>query len=84
MLYDKIMMDIPIESLHTTALGEKRIKRNLGLETNDVVAWCKSAVAGADKESLVRKGKNWYVYGNDYVLTVNAHSNTVITAHKLI
>ncbi|MDR0367256.1 MAG: DUF3781 domain-containing protein [Rickettsiales bacterium] len=77
------MMNIPIESLHTTMLGEKRIKRNLGLETNDVVSWCKSAVSCADKGAFVRKGKNWYVYGDNYVLTINAYSNTIITAHKL-
>jgi len=76
------MINIPTESLHTTLLGEKRIKRNLGLKTNDIVAWCKSEVSNAKKGSIIRKGKNWYVYGDGYVLTINARSNTIITAHK--
>ncbi|MDR3208949.1 MAG: DUF3781 domain-containing protein [Rickettsiales bacterium] len=58
------------------------MRRNLGLETSDVVAWCKTAVSKASKESIVRIGKNWYIYGNDYVLTINARSHTIITAHK--
>jgi hypothetical protein len=79
-LYSIFMKNIPIESLHTTPLGEVRIKRNLGLNTDDVVTWCKSATANA--KEITRKGKNWYVYGNVFVLTINAHSNTIITAHK--
>lgn len=78
------MMNIVIESLHTTMLGKERIKRNLGLETNDVAQWCKSAVSNVDEKSIIRKGKNWYVYGDNYVLTINAHSNTIITAHKRV
>jgi hypothetical protein len=71
---------IKSDELHTTPMGEWRIKRNLGLAADDVVAWCKQAVI--DSKQIVRRGKNWYVYGNDYVLTINAHSNTIITAHK--
>jgi hypothetical protein len=78
------MINIPVESLHTTALGKERIKRNLGLKTNDIIEWCKQAVFNANEGSIIRKGKNWYVYGDDYVLTINAYSNTVITAHKLV
>ncbi|MDR0423486.1 MAG: DUF3781 domain-containing protein [Rickettsiales bacterium] len=74
------MENIPIESLHTTMLGEKRIKHNLGLEINDVVSWCKSAISDTNKGTFIRKGKNWYVYGDDYVLTINA----IITTHKLV
>jgi hypothetical protein len=73
-------MQIPIEKLHTTLMGEERIVRNLALKTANVVAWCKQAVMNAS--SIERKGKNWYVYGNGFVITINAHSNTIITAHK--
>lgn len=38
-----------LEKLHTTELGVVRIKRNLGLETDDVVAWCKNAILTAAK-----------------------------------
>jgi hypothetical protein len=66
--------------LHTTELGVERIKRNLGLTTDDVVAWCWQCILSA--ENIQRKGKNWYVYMDKCVITVNAHSYTIITAHK--
>jgi hypothetical protein len=69
-----------IDKIHTTELGIERIKRNLGLETDDVVNWCKQKVKQSEK--IVRKGKNWYVYADHSVITINAHSYTIITAHK--
>jgi hypothetical protein len=66
--------------LHTTELGVERIKRNLGLTTDDVVSWCKQNILAA--ENIQRKGKNWYIYTDKSILTVNAHSYTIITAHK--
>jgi len=68
--------------LRTTPLGVERIKNNLGLNTSDVVDWCKQAVRHAGHDAIQRKGKNWYVYGNGYVLTINANSHTIITAHR--
>jgi hypothetical protein len=58
----------------------ERIKRNLGLETADVVGWCKLKIEGADE--IIRKGKKWYARIDNIEITVNAHSYTVITAHK--
>ncbi|GHU72239.1 transposase [Bacteroidia bacterium] len=75
---EKILTD----KLHTTELGKERIKRNLCLDVEDVVAWCRQEVRNADENSMIRKGKNWYVYGDGYVLTVNVRSHTIITAHK--
>jgi len=69
-----------IDKIHTTELGVMRIKRNLELETNDVVGWCKSKIKRAD--GIYRKGKNWYVSFDDCVITINTHSYTIITAHK--
>ena len=37
-----------IDKLHTTSMGEERIRRNLGLQTKEVVLWCKEAVKYAD------------------------------------
>ena len=71
---------INLNKIHTTDLGAERIIKNLKLETNDVVSWCVQKIEQAD--NIVRKGKNWYVYVKDTVLTVNAHSYTIITAHK--
>ena len=35
-----------------------------------------------DKNLIIRKGKNWYVSIDDIIITVNAYSYTIITAHK--
>ena len=67
--------------IHTTELGELRIKKNLELETDCVLKWCDGKIKLANK--IVRKGKNWYVFVDDYVFTINAHSYTVITAHRI-
>jgi len=70
-----------LDKLHTTEMGVERIKRNLSLQTDDVVAWCKETIKNAD--IIIGQGKNWYVYKSGMVLTVNARSFTVITAHKI-
>jgi len=69
-----------MDKIHTTELGVLRIKRNLELQTNDVVNWCKQKIRKAD--NIYKKGKNWYVSGKGYTITINAHSYTIITAHK--
>ena len=69
-----------IEKIHTTKLGIMRIKRNLELETKDVVNWCKQKIRQA--EDVYKKGKNWYVSYENIIITINAHSYTIITAHK--
>jgi len=70
-----------IDKLHTTVLGAERIKRNLQLETEDVVPWCKARILEKGTK-LERIGKNWYADTGDCRITVNAHSYTIITAHK--
>lgn len=69
-----------LDKLHTTELGVVRIKRNLSIDPEDVVAWCRQKIECAD--NLVKQGKNWYVHVDNCILTINAHSYTVITAHK--
>lgn len=70
-----------LDKLHTTELGEVRIKRNLSLDTDHVVDWCKAKIASADAV-ITRNGKNWYVHVDHCILTVNAYSYTIITAHR--
>ena len=70
-----------LDKLHTTELGLVRIKRNLNLQFDDVVDWCKDAVINAD--IVIGQGKNWYVYKDGVAITINAHSFTIITAHKI-
>lgn len=55
-----------LDKLHTTELGIIRIKKNLSLETDDAVAWCRMK----------------YVNVDGCMITVNAYSYTIITAHK--
>lgn len=70
-----------LDKVHTTALGLERIKRNLGLDTDeDVVEWCKHKIINSD--AITRQGKNWYVHYDDFILIVNAYSYTIITAHR--
>lgn len=70
-----------IDQLHTTELGEKRIKKNLNLNSDDAVGWCKETIKYAD--IIMRQGKNWYAYHKGVAITINAHSYTIITAHKI-
>lgn len=70
-----------IDKLHSTELGIARIKKNLSLDTDDVVAWCKDKISSAHA-IIERRGKNWYVNADNLVITVNARSYTIITAHR--
>lgn len=71
-----------IGKLHTTEMGEDRIRRNLQLEAEDVVQWCSTQILN-ESASIERAGKNWYVTVSGCRITINAHSYTIITAHKL-
>jgi hypothetical protein len=81
-----------LDKIHTTELGKERIKKNLGLNTDDVVSWCVQKIVSAIKtssisnkdanSSIYKKKKNWYITVNNCVITVNARSYTIITAHK--
>lgn len=71
-----------IDKLHTTAMGAERIKRNLQIEAEDIVWWCRMQIL--DKNAKIERiGKNWYATVNSCRITVNAHSYTIITAHKM-
>ena len=71
---------INIDKIHTTELGIMRIRKNLELETRDVVKWCKQKIKHAD--DIQKKGKNWYISFENYIITINSYSYTIITAHK--
>jgi hypothetical protein len=77
---DKLLSNL--DKIHTTELGKERIKKNLGLITDDVVKWCIQKIK--DKNSVIfRQGKNWYITLDKCIITVNAHSYTIITAYKV-
>ena len=71
------------DKLHTTPMGVDRIRRNLALcdDVADVVAWCRAKIESS-AASIERRGKNWYAAIDSCVITVNAYSWTIITAHK--
>ncbi|MEF2783807.1 MAG: DUF3781 domain-containing protein [Clostridium sp.] len=69
-----------IDKVHTTELGVNRIKKNLKLDINDVVEYCKSKVLD-NKCNIYKKGKNWYCEIDNIKITINSHSYTIITAH---
>ena len=52
------------DKIHTTQMGVGRIKRNLKLDTDDVVGYCISKIKD-----------------DGCIITVNASSYTIITAH---
>ena len=71
-----------LDRLHTTELGLLRIKRNLSLTEADVVDWCKRQIESPGSR-ISRKGKNWYIQAEGVLITVNAHSATIITARRV-
>lgn len=69
-----------IDKIHTTEMGILRIKKNLKLDVNDVVDYCKNKVL--DNNAVIYKnGKNWYCEIDNIILTINSYSFTIITAH---
>ncbi len=71
-----------LDRLHTTELGVIRIKKNLSLNVENVIEWCKEKISLSNAK-IIRKGKNWYITIDNCIITVNAYSYTVITAHEV-
>lgn len=79
---DKQILLDNISKVHTTEMGIDRIKKNLKLNTNDVVEFCKNKIL--DKNcNIYRQGKNWYCEINNIKITINSYSYTIITAHLI-
>ncbi|MCI8833196.1 MAG: DUF3781 domain-containing protein [Clostridia bacterium] len=69
-----------IYKLHTTKMGIDRIKKNLKLDTNDVVKYCENKILD-NNCNIYKKGKNWYCEIDNIIITINSYSYTIITAH---
>ena len=79
---DKQILLNNIDEVHTTKMGIDRIKKNLKLDTDDVVEYYKNKVL--DKNcNIYKQGKNWYCEIDNIKITINSYSYTIITAHKL-
>ena len=79
---DKQILLDNISEVHTTEMGIDRIKKNLKLNTNDVVEFCKNKIL--DKNcNIYKQGKNWYCEIDNIKITINSYSYTIITAHLI-
>ena len=71
-----------LDKIHTTKLGEERIKRNLDVKVDNIVNYCIDKLK--NKNTVIyRVGKNYYCEVDDIKITINVSSYTIITAHKL-
>ena len=70
-----------LDKVHTTEMGSDRIKRNIEVDVEDIVAYCIDKIK-QENAVIERKGKNYYVSVDGIIITVNASSYTIITAHK--
>lgn len=72
-----------INKIHTTLLGDIRIKKNLKLEKNiDSVEFCREIIL--DKETnITHIGKNFYCLHKNIKIVINSYSFTIITAHTI-
>ena len=68
-----------INKIHTTKMGIDRIKRNLKIETNNVVEYLINKIK---KSNIYKKGKNYYCEIDNIIITIKSYSYTIITAHR--
>ena len=69
-----------IDKIHTTEMGINRIKKNLKIDSCDVVDYCKQLIID-NNCYIYKEGKNWYCEVNNIKITINSYSYTIITAH---
>ena len=77
---DKELLLSNIDKVHTTKLGIDRIKKNLKLEVDDAVEYCKSKIL-ENNCIIYKQGKNYYCEIDHIKITINSYSYTIITAH---
>ncbi len=69
-----------IDKVHTTKMGIDRIKKNLKLNTDNVVEYCRNKILNKNC-NIYKQGKNWYCEIDNIKITINSCSYTIITAH---
>ena len=79
---DKQILYDNLDKIHTTPMGEGRIRRNLDVEADDVLKFCMEKIKDSNS-AVYKKGKNYYVEIDDMSFTINSSSFTIITAHKI-
>lgn len=68
-----------IDKIHTTELGEDRIKKNLKLN-DDAVNYLKGKLLD-DRSIVYKEGKNYYCEIDNIRITINSYNYCIITAH---
>lgn len=77
---DKEILLSNIDKIHTTKMGIDRIKKNLNIDSVDVVHYlCKKILS--DNCKITKRGKNYYIEVDNIIITINSYSYTIITAH---
>ena len=77
---NKKILVLNIDKVHTTEMGLDRIKRNLKIDIDNVVGYCKNKIL--DKNcNIYKQGKNWYCEIDNIRITINSYSYTIITAY---
>lgn len=71
-----------IDKIHTTKMGIERIRKNLKINTIDVVSYCREKILSSNC-NIYKQGKNWYCEIDSVRITVNSYSYTIITAHLM-
>ena len=77
---DKKVLIHNIDKIHTTEMGIDRIKKNLKIDADDVIEYCKNKILNG-KCTIYKTGKNWYCEIDGIKITINSYSYTIITAH---
>lgn len=72
-----------LDRLHTTPLGAERIRKNLKIDCEDVVGYCREIISGKNCK-ISKTGKNFYCETENAVITVNSFSYTIITAKQIV
>lgn len=71
-----------IDNIHTTEMGIERIRKNLKLDNENVVEYCKNKIQNQNC-MIYKQGKNWYCEIDNMKITINSYSYTIITAHMI-
>ena len=77
---DKKVLLNHIDKIHTTEMEINRIKRNLKINTSNVVEYCKDRILDRNCH-IYRCGKNWYCEVDNIKITIHSSSYSIITAH---
>lgn len=69
-----------IGMIHTTDLGEMRIKRNLKINNLDIVSHIIDIIKN-NNTIIYKKGKNYYCKMDNIIITINSYNYCIITVH---